>query len=57
MPLNKERQVINEQENAIGILNAMIILNEEQNTSNAVIPLNSEESTPNTKQLISGSSL
>ena len=41
MSLNKERQVINEQEDEIGTSNAMIVLNEgEQNTSSAMMQLN-----------------
>ena len=54
MPLNEQRQVINEKNVEVCIWNAMIVLNEEdQNTSNIVVPLNSEESISNAEQLIS----
>ena len=45
-PLNEERHAINEQEDKVGISNAMLVLNVgEKKASNSVILLNSEEST------------
>ena len=41
MPINEERQIINEQKDREDISNAMIILNdEEQSTSDIMITLN-----------------